>query len=58
MAVSQQLLNKSSNIVGVQQWTYRGIANALEVIPRTLAQNCGAKVVRVLTELRVRLIYH
>jgi len=54
MACSQSLLSKSSSIEGVQQWTYRGIANALEVIPRTLAQNCGAKVVRVLTELRAK----
>jgi len=50
MACSQYLITKSSSIEGVQQWTYRGIANALEVIPRTLAQNCGAKVVRILTE--------
>ena len=26
----------------------------MEVIPRTLAQNCGADVVRVLTELRAK----
>jgi|TARA_B110000285_G_scaffold230578_1_gene297467 T-complex protein 1 subunit gamma len=28
------------------------MASALEVIPRTLAQNCGGNVVRMLTELR------
>jgi len=54
MAVSQALMTKSNLIEGVQQWTYRSIANALEVIPRTLAQNCGAKVVKVLTELRAK----
>jgi len=54
MACSQYLITKSSSIEGVQQWTYRGIANAFEVIPRTLAHNCGAKVVRVLTELRAK----
>eukprot|EP01118_Nematostelium_gracile_P014260 TRINITY_DN5514_c0_g1_i1.p1 TRINITY_DN5514_c0_g1~~TRINITY_DN5514_c0_g1_i1.p1 ORF type:complete len:551 (-),score=181.97 TRINITY_DN5514_c0_g1_i1:3-1655(-) len=54
MACSNYLIAKSSSIEGTQQWTYRGIANALEVIPRTLAQNCGAKVVRVLTELRAK----
>jgi T-complex protein 1 subunit gamma len=53
MAVSQALISKSNAIEGIQQWTYRAAASALEVIPRTLAQNCGAKVVRVLTELRV-----
>lgn len=30
------------------------MAYALEVIPRTLAQNCGADIVRVLTELRAK----
>ena len=30
------------------------VANALEVIPRTLAQNCGGEVVRVITELRAK----
>lgn len=54
MAISQALMNKSNLIEGIQQWTYRGIAQALEVIPRTLAQNCGAKIVKVLTELRAK----
>jgi len=30
------------------------VADALEVIPRTLAQNCGADVVRRMTELRAK----
>jgi len=54
MSVSQALTTKSNSIEGVQQWTYRGIASALEAIPRTLAQNCGAKVVKLLTELRAK----
>jgi len=54
MAISQALTTKSSEIEGMEQWTYRAIANALEVIPRTIAQNCGAKVIRVLTELRAK----
>lgn len=53
LAVSQALMEKAASIEGVQQWSYRDIANALEIIPRTLAQNCGAKVVRLLTELKV-----
>ena len=44
----------AQNIEGVQQWPFKALASALEVIPRTLAQNCGADVVRVLTELRAR----
>ena len=38
----------------IQQWPYKALAGALEVIPRTLATNCGAEVVRVLTELRAK----
>jgi len=54
MALSTALTAKSASIEGVQQWTYRAIANALEVIPRTLAQNCGAKIIKVLTDLRAK----
>jgi len=54
MALSQALTVKSASIEGVQQWTYRAVANALEVIPRTLAQNCGAKIVKILTDLRAK----
>jgi len=32
----------------------KALAGALEVIPRTIATNCGAPVVRVLTELRAK----
>merc|ERR1711870_76528 len=39
---------------GKMQFAYRAVADALEVIPRTLAHNCGADVVRVMTDLRAR----
>jgi len=54
MAISQALIEKSKSIEGVEQWPYRAVATALEVIPRTLTQNCGANVVRVLTDLRAK----
>jgi T-complex protein 1 subunit gamma len=41
-------------LTGVTQAPYRAIAQALEVIPRTLAQNCGATVIRTLTALRAK----
>merc|ERR1719187_1729521 len=33
---------------------YLAMAQALEVIPRTLAKNCGANVLNIVTELRAR----
>jgi T-complex protein 1 subunit gamma len=41
-------------VEGVAQWPYKAVANALEVIPRTLIQNCGASTIRVMTELRAK----
>ncbi|KAL7623929.1 T-complex protein 1 subunit gamma [Parahypoxylon ruwenzoriense] len=54
MAVSVRLNQLARNIEGVQQWPYKAVADALEVIPRTLVQNAGASPVRVLTELRAK----
>nr|XP_021137933.1 T-complex protein 1 subunit gamma [Columba livia] len=54
MAVSQALTEKSKGMTGVEQWPYRAVAQALEVIPRTLIQNCGASTIRVLTSLRAK----
>eukprot|EP00904_Undaria_pinnatifida_P013643 jgi/Undpi1/9409/HiC_scaffold_27.g11866.m1 len=54
MAVSQALSKKAQEVEGVQQWAFKAAASALEVIPRTLAQNCGTNVVRVLTQLRAK----
>jgi len=49
----QELNEKAKSITGVHQWPYRAVARALEVIPRTLIQNCGASTIRTLTALRV-----
>jgi T-complex protein 1 subunit gamma len=54
MELSYRLSEASKHIEGLQQWPYKALANALEIIPRTLAQNCGANVVRVMTELRAK----
>ena len=53
-AVSRHLYQIADTIPGVEQWIYRAVAEALEVIPRTLAQNCGASVVRLVTELKAK----
>lgn len=33
---------------------FRAVGYALEVIPKTLCQNCGVDVVRTITELRAK----
>eukprot|EP01054_Gregarina_sp_Poly1_P002933 Gregarina_sp_Poly_1__2932@NODE_181_length_11831_cov_65_262326_g161_i0_p2_GENE_NODE_181_length_11831_cov_65_262326_g161_i0NODE_181_length_11831_cov_65_262326_g161_i0_p2_ORF_typecomplete_len554_score100_43Cpn60_TCP1/PF00118_24/1_3e175Borrelia_P13/PF05628_12/0_065_NODE_181_length_11831_cov_65_262326_g161_i083139974 len=50
--VSVRLAEKAQKISGLEQWGYQAVAKALEVIPRTLAQNCGADVVRTIAQLR------
>ena len=54
MAVSRALAERAPAIDGVEQFPYRAVGAALEVIPRTLAQNCGANVIRTLTKLRAK----
>ncbi|PFH35950.1 CCT chaperonin gamma subunit [Besnoitia besnoiti] len=54
MAVSARLLANAKNVESVRQYPYKAVATALEVIPRTLAQNCGTNVVKVMTELRAK----
>lgn len=54
MAVSAALMEQSRSIVGVQQWVYQAVAMGLEVIPRTLASNCGANIMKLMTELRAK----
>ncbi|ABN64889.2 chaperonin [Scheffersomyces stipitis CBS 6054] len=54
MAVSVKLSEKAKSIEGVAQWPYQAVADAFEVIPRTLIQNCGGKPIRVLAQLRAK----
>ncbi|KAJ3092415.1 T-complex protein 1 subunit gamma [Quaeritorhiza haematococci] len=54
MALSVLLAEKGKNISGVEQWPYRAVAEAFEVIPRTLVQNCGGNAIKVLTQLRAK----
>lgn len=54
MEIACRLQEYSNTVEGVMQWPFKALASAIEVIPRTLAQNCGADVVRTMTELRAR----
>ncbi|GME77668.1 unnamed protein product [[Candida] boidinii] len=54
MAVSVALAEKAKTIEGVQQWPFQAVADAFEVIPRTLIQNCGGNPIRILAQLRAK----
>ncbi|OCH90517.1 T-complex protein 1 [Obba rivulosa] len=54
MAISVGLHAKARSITGVEGWPFRAVADAMEVIPRTLVQNSGGNAIRVLTELRAK----
>ncbi len=54
MAVSRGLTERAASLEGALQGPYQAVGQALEVIPRTLAQNCGANVIRTLTKLRAK----
>jgi len=54
MAIAVGLERLAKNVEGVAQWPYRAVAEAMEVIPRTLIQNSGNSPIRVLTQLRAK----
>lgn len=54
LAIATAITKSVEEVEGVARWPYAAVASALEVIPRTLAENCGANVIRLLTELRTK----
>ncbi|RYN29882.1 T-complex protein 1 subunit gamma [Alternaria arborescens] len=54
MAVAVGLGQRGKLIEGVAQWPYKAVAEAMEVIPRTLIQNSGNSPIKVLTQLRAK----
>lgn len=56
MAVAMELhkLGQRMVDVGKLQGPFQAVGEAMEVIPRTLAQNCGVSVIRIVTELRAK----
>ncbi|KFD53071.1 hypothetical protein M513_05985 [Trichuris suis] len=54
MALAQVIKEKANSIKGEQQFVYRAVADAFEIIPRTLLQNSGADIIRVITALRAK----
>ncbi|KAK9710526.1 T-complex protein 1 subunit gamma [Basidiobolus ranarum] len=54
MAISVKLAEKAKTLEGIEQWPYMAVSEAMEVIPRTLVQNCGGNAIKVLTQLRAK----
>merc|ERR1711988_2079684 len=54
MAIAQGIKERGSQIEGVARIPYLAVGEALEIIPQTLAENCGANIVRVITALRAK----
>ena len=58
MAISVGLHAKAKTLSsGVEVGPFRAVADAVEVIPRTLVQNAGGNVMRGVTELRVSCLF-
>ena len=52
MAVAVRLAQMSRGVEGVQQWPYRAVGEAMEMVARTLVQNSGSsRILPVLSEL-------
>jgi len=52
MAVAHHLIDMSKRQAPEIAGAYQAAGTAMEVIPRTLLENCGADIIRVLTQLR------
>lgn len=54
MAVAVGIRHAAKKIQGIQQGPFEAVGDAMEVIPRTLASNCGVSVIRAVTALRAK----
>lgn len=52
--VSRQLSNYAKTCKGMESYCFQAFAEALEVIPTTLAENAGLNPIQIVTELRNR----
>jgi len=52
--VSQKLMEHARTLKGMEAYCYQAFAEALEVIPTTLAENAGLNPIAIVTELRNR----
>jgi T-complex protein 1 subunit gamma len=54
MHTAVKLAENAKSLSGDHQAAYQALGLAQEIIPRTIAQNCGANTIRVVTELRAK----
>ncbi|WFD31425.1 T-complex protein 1 subunit gamma [Malassezia sp. CBS 17886] len=54
MAISVGLAQLAQTMEGTEVGAVNAVAEAMEVIPRTLIQNCGGNTIKTLTQLRAR----
>lgn len=54
LAIATAIEKSADSVEGIVRWPYLAIGTALSVIPRTLAENCGANVIRLMADLRSR----
>lgn len=54
MAISTGLYEFARSIEGIEVGPIKAVAEAMEVIPRTLIQNCGGNSIKTLTALRAK----
>src|ERR1700753_93919 len=52
--IAQQLSTKARSLTGTEAICWKAFADALEVIPTTLAENAGLNSIKVVTDLRHR----
>ncbi|KAK5262756.1 T-complex protein 1 subunit delta, partial [Exophiala xenobiotica] len=52
--VAQQLAKRARELTGTEAICWKAFADAMEVIPTTLAENAGLNSIKVVTELRHR----
>jgi chaperonin GroEL (HSP60 family) len=54
MEVSFQLMEYAKTLSGAESFCVRAFAEALEIIPATLAENAGLNPISIVTELRLK----
>jgi len=52
LAVSKE----ADNIKTIEQYAFRAFADALEVVPIALAENCGLNAIQTLTQIKARQV--